>query len=141
MREWEPQRTTYFSQILAPRMDCRLHLIQWAKYWLPIASTLAQVVVPNNPTVFIAASGIQAAIDSSSPGAVLQFSGEFFGNVDVNQALTLGGAFRLGWKSHRFCSRRDARCWIQSWHHRQRLVGALTSGSTLTANVNGYDAR
>ncbi len=136
MREWEPQRTTYFSQILAPRMDRRLHLIQWAKYWLPIASTLARHVVPNNPTVFIAASGIQAAIDSSSPGAVLQFSGEFFGNVDVNRALTLGGAFDLDGSLTVSAPGATLDAGFSPGTIASGSL-ALTSGSTLTANVNG----
>ncbi|TWT29920.1 Ig-like domain-containing protein [Blastopirellula retiformator] len=65
--------------------------------------TLGDVVANNmfaNPVVAVGnsvypTSSIQAAIDASTAGAVLLFSGDFTENVIVDKAITLGGEFNL----------------------------------------------
>ena len=52
-------------------------------------------VVALGETLFAAPAGIQAVIDVVSPAAELRFGGDFAGNVDVDQAVTLGGNFSL----------------------------------------------
>ena len=96
------------------------------------------VIVPltSTNTVFIASQGIQAAIDAATPGEELRFTGEYTENVDLNQALTLGGDFLLSGT----LTVSVAGATLDAGFSTGIITSgslALTSGSTLSAEVNG----
>ncbi|MEZ6073121.1 MAG: hypothetical protein R3C10_23355 [Pirellulales bacterium] len=97
-------------------------------------AVIVPALVPD--TVFIAAAGIQAAIDAAAPSTELRLAGEFTENVNVNKAITLGGNFTLNGT----LTVSDSGATLDAGFSPGVIASgslALTSGSTLTAEING----
>ena len=96
------------------------------------------VAVEGGNTVYIA-SGVQATIDASGPGVALRFAGTFTEDVDVNQALLVGGDLTLNGT----LTLSVAGATLSAGYSPGIIASGnltLTAGSILDAEVNGLTA-